>query len=84
MSVSVSFWLSESGFIRPGVALSFSWVAGILIGVAALLGPSNVCAQGCHESCRADCVLGNCKACCDPGENSYCWCDGGNPTCGCS
>ena len=84
MSASVSFWFSESGFIRPCAALPLSWVAGILIGVSALLDPSNVYAQGCHESCTATCRLGECDACCDEGENAYCWCTGGEPTCSCS
>ncbi len=33
-----SFFLNESGFVAPWTALSWSWISGILVGAATLLG----------------------------------------------
>jgi len=83
MSALVSFWFSESGFIRPRITLPIFWTAGILVVATALLAPTTAYAGNCSVSCSSGDSC-NCDQCnCKEGEAEACYCSGGVANCIC-
>ena len=78
-----SFFFNESGFVAPWTALSYSWVVGVLVGVATLFGTvsSALANATCYSSCwgvliKFVCVgdFTDCDAnCAESGSNCYCY-----------
>ena len=80
-----SFFLNESGFVAPWTALSWSWVAGIIVGAFSLLTPV-ITAYAAFENCDTDiCWWGQkVECCCDEDYNPTIECGWFRYTCECS
>ena len=71
-----SFFINESGFVAPWTGLSWSWVAGIIVGAFSLLKPViTVYAQ--DDNCITEqCYwLGTITCCCDDGWDPVITCE---------
>lgn len=61
-----SFFINESGFVAPRTGLSYSWIAGIIVGAFSLLKPViTVYAQGGDTCITEHCWGDEITCCCD-------------------